>query len=301
MRGQGASPGARIIVGLVRGWIRAQFHVEVHGLEHFTGSPSTLVVSNHRRDADGPIIGTGLLRWMDDMDTGAAPWFVAREDLFRRGFLRHYLTDWPSPVRALLGGLSLRPVLQMLHLCPIRRIRERTLGEVLEDIPTVLGDLSLAEVLRPCVLARFRRQTPSGSRLQRVSDALQPRYRSLLRQQYGLMKLTRACFRRLRPHEEAVIGRQLNRFVDLLEEGAVMLLEPEGAISVDGSLGRLRLGLHILLNRPRVPVRVLPVGIVYDFMTRERPWVFVHIGREIPDLGGLSRRETSCVRAAAAM
>lgn len=293
MRDQAASPGARILVALIHAWIRARFHVEVHGLEHFTGSPSTLVVSNHRRDADGPIIGTGLLQWMDDLGIGAAPWFVAREDLFRRGFLQHYLTEWPSPVRALFSRLNLRPVLEMLHLYPIRRIRERTLGEVLVDMPAVLGDLPLAEVLRPPVLEQFRRQTPSGSHLDRVSDALHPRYRHLLRQQYGLTKLTRMCFRRLKPHEEATIGNQLRRFVDLLDDGAVLLLEPEGAISADGSLGRLRLGLHILLNRPHVPVRVLPVGIVYDFMTRGRPWVFVHIGHEIGDLGGRCRRETS--------
>ncbi len=292
--------GARIIATLLRNWMHALFHIEVRGLEHFSSSPSTLVVANHLRDTDGPIIGTTLLDHMDAHRAGIAPYFVAREDLFRRGFLRDYLTSWPEPVRELLAGLDLRPFLDVIHLYPMRRVRERTLGEVLEDILVVFGDLPLDEVLRPTWTDRFLQISPLEVAHLRVTDALQRGYRSLLRERYGLTKLTRARLRALMPYERATIDGQLHRFVELLEHGAVVQLEPEGTTSVDGSLGRMRGGLHVLLNRPRVPVRVLPVGITYDFMTTGRQWAFINVGREIPDLQGLSLRDTT-TRVTAAM
>jgi hypothetical protein len=134
---------ARIMAWLLRTFAHALFHIEVPGLEHVTASPSTLVVANHRRDTDGPIVGTTVAERMLELNAGRAPCFVAREDLFRRGFLRDYLTDWLESLREILGRIDLRPFLDSVHLFPIRRIRERTLGEVLEDILAIFGDLPL--------------------------------------------------------------------------------------------------------------------------------------------------------------
>jgi 1-acyl-sn-glycerol-3-phosphate acyltransferase len=284
---------ARTIAATLRWCMKARFHVQIGGLEHFSCSPATLVVANHRRDTDGPIIGAALLRRIDQLEAGTPPCFVAREDLFRTGFLRDYLTGWPAPLRELLAGIDLRPFLDAINLYPMRRIRERTLGEVLEDTLAICGDLPLDQVLRPSWEARFRELSVEGEAGLMVSDVLARRYRPLLRQPFGLMKLTRERFRALRPHEDRTIRSQLLRFVELLEHGAMVQLEPEGTTSDDGSLGRLRGGLHFLLNQTRSPVRVLPIGITYDFMTSGRQWVFVQVGRELPNLQGLSRRQTT--------
>jgi 1-acyl-sn-glycerol-3-phosphate acyltransferase len=290
---RGRRAAARTIAAVLRYWMQASFHIQVRGLEHFSGSPATLVVANHRRDTDGPIIGTTLLGQIDQLQAGTPPCFVAREDLFRGGFLRDYLTAWPAPLRELLAGIDVRPFLDAVNLYPMRRIRERTLGEVLEDTLATFGDLPLDQVLRQTWEARFRGISAESAGRLMISDVLGRRYRPLLRQPYGLMKLTRERFQGLRPYEERTIRSQLLRFVELLEHGAMVQLEPEGTISLDGSLGRLRGGLHILLNQARTPVRVLPVGIAYDFMTSGRQWVFVQFGRELPHLQGLSRRETT--------
>jgi len=290
---RGRRAAARTIAAILRCSMRASFHIQVSGLEHFSCSPATLVVANHRRDTDGPIIGTTLLERIDQLEAGTPPCFVAREDLFRQGFLRDYLTSWPAPLRELLAGIDLRPFLDAVNLYPMRRIRERTLGEVLEDTLAIFGDLPLDQVLRQTWEARFRGISAEGAGRLMVSDVLGRRYRLLLRQPYGLMKLARERFQVLRPYEERTIRSQLLRFVELLERGAMVQLEPEGTTSADGSLGRLRGGLHILLNQARAPVRVLPIGITYDFMTSGRQWVFVQVGRELPHLQGLSRRETT--------
>lgn len=274
--------------------IRCLYPIDVCGREHFSQAPSTLIVSNHRRDSDGPILASVLLQRRGLRVQGIRPYFVAREDLFRRGFLRDYLRYWPAPLRALLlSRLSLRGLLEGMHALPMRRIPERSLGEVLEDVLAIFGDLPLHEVLKPVWLDRVAR-TAAGLRNdpKRISDVLGRRDIALLRQQHGFSKLNRLCFHKLVPYERGVIDSYLARFVRLLEGGATLILEPEGAVSFDGRLNRLRGALHSLLNRPRVSPRVLPVGITYDSVTAGRQRVFVNIGPEMPDLKGLGRAET---------
>lgn len=272
--------------------LNAAFRIEARGVENFTHSPSTLVVANHRRDSDGPIICGVLLerRWLKLH--GVVPNFVAREDLFRKGFLVEYFLRWPKPLRKLLSKVDLKSFLWLTKAYPMRRVPERTLGEVLDGILRIFGDLPLEEVLRRRWIQEFPRCDPSGEPPECVSQAMSGRYRPLLRTRNGLTKLTRSRFHELKPYERATIASHLGVFVDLLEKGENVQLEPEGMVSVDGSFSPMRAGLHYLLNKPKVKTRVLPVGITYDFMIAGRTRVFVNVGPEMTDLQGLSRRVT---------
>ncbi len=271
--------------------LQSVFRIEVRGLENFTHSRSTLIVANHRRDSDGPVVCGVLLQRRGLRLRGVVPHFVAREDLFHKGFLADYLETWPRPVRSLLTRLDLSAFLRFMQAYPIRRIPERTLAEVLEAVRTHFGNLPLDEVLKRRWLEKFRAMTPGGREPLDVDHALAPRYRSLLRSRRGLARLTLRRFQALKPYERATIDSQLRLFVELLERGANVQLEPEGAVSADGRFSRLRGALHYLVNRPRAAVRVLPVGLTYDFMMRGRPRVFVNVGPEMTDLRGLGRRE----------
>lgn len=273
--------------------IRRLYRIEVRGLENFTQAPSTLVVSNHRRDSDGPIIASVLLQRDRLHFHGTMPHFVAREDLFRRGFLREYLDRWPRPARTALSGLDLSGFLQTMQAAPMRRVPERTLLEVLEEVLKVFGNLPLKDVLKPSWVREFERiGGRPGHRPLRIRDVLGWRYDALLSRRHGLSKLTLARFRALVPYERAIIESQLQFFTSLLEEGKTLLLEPEGAVSVDGRFARLRAGLHALLNRPSTVPRVLPVGITYDSITEDPKRVLVNVGPEMRNLRGLSRKET---------
>jgi len=272
---------------------RAQYRIEVRGLENFTSSASTLVVFNHRRDDDVPIIGNILFGRRGLLGRGPIPYFITREDLFRTGFLGEYLDRWPLVVRVPLSFLDLKPVLWALRAYPMRRIPELTLREVLEDVLKVFGDVPLPEVLKPKWIDRFEQLARPGKRPESVRDALSGRFHSVLSQGYGLTKLTLSAFRKLKPYQRTIIESQLQLFIDLLEQGKIVQMAPEGAASKDGRFARIRAGLHVLLNRPRTLVRVLPIGITYDFMSSGRQRVFVNIGREILDLQGLKPRETS--------
>ena len=281
-------------IGILLDWsCRVRYEIKVRGLENFTRSPSTLVVFNHRRDADTPIIGSVLFGRKPPWARDIAPIFIAREDLFRSGFLTHYLQGWPKPVRKLLYHLNLKPFLWALRAYPMRRIAERTLREVLEDVLAIFGDLPLSMVLKTEWVKRFEQLSKPNELPLSIRQVLKDRFEPLLNLGFGLTKLNRSQFRALKPYEKATIGSQLQLFVEMLDEGEVLQLAPEGAVSRDGHFARIRAGLHVLLNRPKAPVRVLPVGITYDFMTQDRQWVFVNVGPELLDLRGLSLSEAS--------
>jgi hypothetical protein len=259
----------------------------VRGLEHFTRTPATLVLFNHLRDADPPIVANALFGGRALLAPGrTVPAFVARDDMFRPGFLARYLPNLPAPLRWALARLDLRPVFSVLRAYPIRRVAEYTLREALEDVLLVLGNAPLERVLREGCREQFERRAPRAGAGPThgplcVRDALSDRYGELLSQTDGFHKLTRGCFAALKPFEESVIESQLGRLVRALEGGAIVQMAPEGAISLGGQFGRVRGGLQELLEHTGRQVRVLPVGISYDFLMSGRVRAFVGVGPEL--------------------
>lgn len=273
--------------------IKRIYSISVHGLNHFSRSPSTLVVSNHRRDSDGPVIASVLFQRHHFHSCGVRPDFIAREDLFCRGFLGEYLERWPLPIRACMSLINLRALLTFMDAHPMRRVPERSLREVLEEVLALFGNLPLTEVLRPAWVRQFEQLSTKTRRPLCVEEALTKRYRHLLVQRHGLYRLTLSRFRALVPYERAIIESQLQELTKRIDQGATLLLEPEGVVSVDGRFARIRGALHALLNRPQITPRVLPVGITYDAMSKGRERIFVNIGPELTGIRGLSRRETN--------
>ncbi len=284
---------ARLLGLVVYAACRAKYRVEAEGLANYTCSPATVVVFNHRRDADAPIIANLLFKRHPTLGLERPLAFMGREDMFRTGFLTRYLEAWPWPLRALFSPLNLRSVLRLLRIYPMRRIAERSLGEVLETVLAVVGDVPLEQVLKSEWTQAFERIAGVERQALTVRYALRNRFRALLWQSHGLTKLSPRAFRAIETHERAVIEGQLRFFVDILNQGGTVVMAPEGAVSEDGRLARFRTGLHVLLARSHAPVRVLPVGITYDFTTSGRQRVFVNVGSEILGLEELKPRQMS--------
>lgn len=271
-----------------------RFKVEVRGLENFTRTPATLVLFNHLRDSDPTIIENALFGGCDLLARKRTVGnYMARDDMFRTGFLARYMPDLPWPARKLLSHLDLRPAFRVLHMYPIRRVTEFSLWEALQDVLAVLGNIPIEKALREDVCKEFEQLAPAGRRSLHVRDVIGDRYRHLLVRTNGFHKLTRECFAAIKPYEEAVIESQLEQFASLLEDGAILQMAPEGTISMGGRFGRIREGLQDLITRTRRPVRVLPVGISYDFLIPGRPRAFVGIGPELTGLSHLTPAELS--------
>jgi hypothetical protein len=269
---------ARRLGATIAAAVALRYRVEAQGLETISAAPGTLLLVTHRRDADVPIVGNMIACAPSMKRADRVPHFVAREDLFHRGLLWEYTEHWPTLIREALSLINLLPVMRVLHAYPMRRIPEHSVREVLNDVLATCGDLPLDQVLKPAWAERFMRLAPPHAAPLTTAQALTRRYSALLRLPHGFRKLTHTCFTALKPHQRAVIAAHLQCFIDLMDHGAVLLLEPEGAVSRDGHFGRLRAMLHTLISQTSVETRVQPVGISYDFMSPGRTPVFVAAG-----------------------
>ncbi|MGH8281063.1 MAG: hypothetical protein ACRESA_09675 [Gammaproteobacteria bacterium] len=240
--------------------------------------PGTVVISNHQRDADAPIVGTGLCQRRGLRFTWPLTHFAAREDLFRRGFLSEYVAGWPLP--QLLGRVPLRWLFEILRTEPIRRVREFSAAETLEAaVAAGLGGNDPAAILN----ARGQRDfCGRGGALPARLSALRPPTRRAL---WGLRRLRGAARQKLAPAFRDTIAAQLQGFAALLDAGQSLYFSPEGVISADGRFGRVRAGLRLLCGLTAVPPRLLPVALSYDGVGPGRLRVVMRVGelQDAPD------------------
>ena len=280
--------GLLLVIDLALGWGR---DIHSSGRARIDPGRPALLVTNHRRDSDGPLVGSLLLHREGLRFRGPLPHFVAREDLFHRGFLRRYLTSWPGWARELLAPIGPGRLLRGLNVHPMRRFPEQTLGEVLADVRAECGDLPLTEVLRPGWVERFRALGPGAEGPLRVGEALGRRYRPLLDTPFGLRRLTLHGFRRIKPRQRRVVEGQVGEVVARLNDGSPVHLVPEGGVSPHGGRTRVREALHRFLAVSDPRTAVLPLGISHDDLTTGRPRAFLAVGEELSELEGVERRE----------
>ncbi|MGH8225093.1 MAG: lysophospholipid acyltransferase family protein [Gammaproteobacteria bacterium] len=260
--------------------VRALFRIEESGLPARVPA-RCLIVANHRRDADIPILGAFLGRARGTRITGVLPHFVAREDLFDPGFLWNY---WRSPwlvlPRLVSPAIPLARILKVFKAHPIHRIPEQSLGIVLGDVRRYLGEHRLGEVLNPRWAARLE---AAGADLSQPISRLLRRAREfepLIGGGWGHRRLNRQTFRRLKPIERARIAAHLAVFTDALANGEAVMLAPEGANSPDGHFQRPRAGAWRIAHDAGPDLPVLPVGLAYDpSIGGARMRVFVHAGQ----------------------
>lgn len=245
----------------------------------------TLVVSNHERDSDVPILTTTLCQRAGCHIRYQLPFYASREDMLRRGFLRDLLrvNGWPAVLAYPAGWIPLRWLLNIVRARPMRRLREFTFNEALQALCRAgLAAESPRAWLREATLAEVER------RLGRIPDTLEHLARARLGRYgarfWGLRRLRPAAVRRIAPDFRATIDGQLGEFARLLDAGRCVYFAPEGTISEDGRLGRIRSGARRIYRRAKNSPAVLPVGLSYDLFQRGKRRVVVQIGHPLQGL-----------------
>ena len=239
--------------------------------------PGTLVVSNHQRESDVPIVCAVLCRRRGLRILDPLPFFAMREDLLHRDALFNLLSKWPRPLARALGKIPLRWLFQGVRTMPMRRLREFTLGDTLEAlIEAGLGDAAPETVLN----ARGQREV--AERMQSLPERVREITRDSLgktwRTYWGLRRLRLSAFHRIEPDFRKTINTQLDNFAALLDSGRSLYMAPEGTISLTGYFGRVRAGPWQVSRRRASPPLVLPVGLSYDALGPGRLRVVVHGG-----------------------
>lgn len=246
--------------------------------------PGSLIVSNHLRDSDVPIIASSLCRRNGMRFAEPLPFFAAREDLFDRAALASVLAHWPWPLPQLLGHIPLRGLLGTLRAQPMRRVREFSFGETVRELLAVgLAQADPAQVFnargRREIVARLGRLPPTLAQL----DAAP--LRRLRYANWGLRRLRRDRLQQLAPRLRACIESQLEQLRSLLAHGHSVYFAPEGMISATGRFGRVRAGVHALCSRAPGATTLLPVALSYDALASGRLRVIVNVGAPLQDIG----------------
>ncbi len=203
----------------------------------FRLQPGTLIVSNHLRDSDVPILTALLCRRIGWRIRDPLPFFATREDLLQRDALAWLVPHWPRRWARLAGRIPLGWFFDNARALPMRRLREFTLGETLQELCNAgYGGAAPEAVLN----RRGRREIEAAlARLPAtISDLDADALGALRYRRWGLRRLELRTLRRLGPRLRTTIGTQLDGFAALLAAGHSVYLAPEGTISASGEFGR---------------------------------------------------------------
>ena len=271
------------------------FDIHWHGLRNYHASPSTLITINHKRDCDIIIVAPVLHIKRTAFRDRLRMYFVGRDDLFESGFLTGHLpVNWPWPLGNLIHHFKLAPIMRAFSAYPISSIVNKRFGPLINDVIDIEGDIRLADTVKENYLPTISRQTGDDvSTLQNLtlSEVLGYEYHSLHDLITDTGVLREGLARKVRAYSLRRIDEQLQVFAQILRDGGVCLLSPEGELSPDGRFWPVKSGLYRLLTLAHTGVTVLPVNTTYDFMTRRRMRVHVAVGEEIVVTGPTTKLE----------
>lgn len=281
------------LAGLFAAATRLLYDIEVSGLAYDTGSPRTYFTITHKRDLDAlapvPVV-LGHRGWAG---LAGEVHFAMRADSFQRGFLGRIVLQ-PRWLARALRPLSVEPVLRAVGVHPLRDLRLYPGEAWLRETLAAEGDLAVGELLTPVSLAQLARAgrcDPCWLAEQPLSELLAWRYHRPL-QSYTSATIFRPEARRRAERRAAEASKAMLSDQALwLWRGGSLYGAPEGHLSPDGRLSPISNGfLRVLRTSPR-DTRVIPVAIIYDFMTTQRMRIFVDLAPAIERTPELPRRE----------
>lgn len=270
---------------------RLAFRVKVEGLENFTRRPATVILINHKRDADGGVISTALCTGKGLLTTNLRINYAVRDDAFRRGFLAKYvMAGAPDWLRRPLRYVNVGPIIKLFRCHPVLFLPQRTVGDTLVDLKEAKSCRALEEVLRPDFLARLNGGYVRNGR-SAASDVFRwPLWRSL-QDLWSPRFYQRPALEELAGTLKAKLQQHMNALSGLLRQGETLFIAPEGEVSGSGSMGKLHYGTHKIMCHAGVETRLLPVFVTYDFMTTGRTTAFIGVGKEIEGVASLHARD----------
>ena len=267
------------IVGSMYVFPKLKHNLIYNGLENFTNQPPTLILSNHKREADPMIIFPTLYY----KKRFPKIYFVAQHGLFLQG-MPNFQKGFSSAVGYALFSINLRKPLTLLNMRPIRNPKTITVREFLTDIKDNIGDFYLDEILSDKWNFLFYALRPGENNNKiKISDVIRRHYNKVLKEvsSPGILLKDREFINKVKDLEREIIREQESVFVDILNKNGTLYLFPEGELSKDGRLTKIKAGLYDILSQTKSKVKILPINITYDFMyTTRRINTFINFGKE---------------------
>jgi hypothetical protein len=289
------SATGRLVVGIILITAASIIsRMEIHGLQNVRRDAVTYLAISHKRDLDtfGPVFpvlwARGWRAFVRDVR------FAMRGDAFAPHFLSRIVLH-PRWLSWLLQPLSVGGLLRGIGLYPLHDLRIRPASEwVREHLDTggddaLVGDAISTEFIQ--YLSANGKLSPDELGQQPLSSLLLWRYHAPMQVYWGSEIFTGSARRHAEQRLIARARRELDDIASWMQEGGSLYSSPEGKLSSDGTLSRISSGFHRMLRVAPEGTSVIPIAIIYDFMTTRRLHMFVEVMPPIADVTRLSRAE----------
>lgn len=281
-----------VIGALFRLGLKAYYRLEIRGIENYSESPSTLIVANHKRDMDSILLATVFYFQDGFLRPGREISFMGSENLFQPGFLATWING-PKFLQKLLAPISLNYILRSLNAHPIGKLDfdSLPLHDALQVIEKHDGDRRLSEVIDDELAAELVRSSGHRSSDPRISRYLNTE--GYPRKKIDVQDLKKSYRKVVKRNKLGSVKQQLGEFIDLLNQGQILYITPEGQLSSNGLLGPLKDSMLILIDETDPVITITPTNITYDFLTEGKGTVFVNVGSEMEHLSEMGREGKS--------
>lgn len=300
--------GKKTLVALCRNliaiifWLTVRLHYSllVRGIENDRGFPCTYLGMTHKRDIDPFVLVPGIIFHRGRKALAPDVRFALRGDGFTRGFLARML-DRPAWLARLLHPLSIGAALRWLGTYPIEGLL-RPAEEWLREAMKLEGNARADTLLSPAflqILAQSTQISVEEIGSWPLARLLAWRYHAILQKFYGPEILREE---KRRPLERRVIRRiraNLDEIIACLQQGGSFFGSPEAQLSPDGKLSALNAGFFRIVRAAPPDLRIIPISLIYDFMTIRRQRIFVNFAPALETASRISQDELSaCLRQA---
>jgi hypothetical protein len=274
---------------------RLAFALEVSGLEHARAQPPTYLAISHKRDLDTMApLGRILFHRGWPALTGDVR-FAMRADSFETGFLARVVTGprWLIRLLRLVRPISVGPILRGLGVYPLTDYSQRPGETWLREYLRVEGDARVGETLAPWMiqtLAETAGDDPDAVARLMISGLLAWRFHAPLQPRVGPDVFRSPARRRAERRVVETAKAELEAISAWIQHGGSLYGAPEGRLSPEGRISPITSGLHRILREAPAETRLVPIMIVYDFMTTHRGRMFVTLAPPIERVPQLAPR-----------
>jgi hypothetical protein len=275
-------------------WVASRvFHkVEIHGVEHDSSASRTYYGMSHKRDLDPIVIVPTVVFHRGWRGLAGDVHFALRSDGFSPGYLAR-ITMNPRGFARLIRPLNIGLALRFLGAHPIHDLY-RPAEEWIRDLLSSGYNGRVGDALAPKFIEELA--TITGKPYEEIeayqlSHLLDWRFQSALQHFYRPEILVGSARRPLEQRIVSKIKEDLSELDAWLLLGGSLYGSPEGQLSPDGRLSPINSGLHRLLEAAPPDTRIVPIFIIYDFMTVQKLRIFVEFAPAIEHAPELSSRE----------
>jgi hypothetical protein len=275
-------------------WVASRiFHqVEVHGVERDTVTPRTYYGILHKRDLDPIIIVPTVVFHRGWRGLAGDLHFALRSDGFIPGYLGR-LVMHPRLLSRALRLLSIGPVLQWLGARPAQDLlqpAEVWVRETLQlDSESSVGGVFTSNFIEE--LATITGEDEEQIASYHLSQLLGWRYQYALQHYYSAEILVLSVRRPLERRMIARIKESISELNTWVLSGGSLFGSPEGQLSPYGKVSPINSGLHRILRHNASDMKIVPISIMYDFMTMRRLRIFVDFASPIENASLLPSNE----------